>query len=422
MPVPERAGRDGERGARSPRGTAACAGWSSCQYVSSSQPPSLASRMNTECWPGAHVAQRARPLAVAREARRRQGVERRSPPCRRRAPPAGCRCRRYSAWIVRTWRSSPEWLEAITASSSAVRSNSRWPPGPEQRDQAERLDRRAEVDEPVRVAEDVEHPAGGVHLDDVAAVDRLHDAVAHLAHEHGRHGPLRARGARSPGGGARAMRPGVGRPSAAEHSATDARATRRRARPRVAARALGFGRDRQARRAGRARPIRSARGIPVADLAQPPRVAAPRRPPQARHPARRDDRAQEVPRGRPRAVVAAGLRGARRRADAAARRPHADRGHGRRGAGRPDRPHPDPARRPGHGRRDAGADAHRAGLAPGPVPRRADAAPGRVLQQAARQRDRRPVPDPRPDARDRRLGDGGDRGPQEAGARSGSSS
>ena len=28
------------------------------------------------------------------------------------------------------------------------------------------------------------------------------------------------------------------------------------------------------------------------------------------------------------------------------------------------------------------------------------------------------MPDPRPDARDRRLGDGGDRGPQEAGARS----
>ena len=58
-----------------------------------------------------------------------------------------------------------------------------------------------------------------------------------------------------------------------------------------------------------------------------------------------------------------------------------------------------------------------AGLAPGPVPRRADAPAGRVLQQAAGLGDRRPVPDPRPDARDRRLGDGRDRGPQEVGRR-----
>ena len=93
----------------------------------------------------------------------------------------------------------------------------------------------------------------------------------------------------------------------------------------------------------------------------------------------------------------------------------ADRGDGRRGAGRADRPDPDPARRPGHGRRDAGADADRRGLAPGPVPRRAHAAAGRVLQQAARQRDRRPVPDPRPDAGHRRLGDRGHRGPQALG-------
>ncbi len=57
----------------------------------------------------------------------------------------------------------------------------------------------------------------------------------------------------------------------------------------------------------------------------------------------------------------------------------------------------------------------------GPVPRRADAPAGRVLQQAARLGDRRPVPDPRPDARDRRLGDGRDRGPQEVGRRAGSS-
>ena len=38
----------------------------------------------------------------------------------------------------------------------------------------------------------------------------------------------------------------------------------------------------------------------------------------------------------------------------------------------------------GHGRRDAGADADRPGLAPRPVPRRTDAPARRVLQQAAR--------------------------------------
>ncbi len=62
-------------------------------------------------------------------------------------------------------------------------------------------------------------------------------------------------------------------------------------------------------------------------------------------------------------------------------------------------------------------DAHGGGLAPGPFPRRADAAAGRVLQQAARLGDRRPVPDPRPDARHRRLGLGRDRGAQDVGRR-----
>ena len=57
-------------------------------------------------------------------------------------------------------------------------------------------------------------------------------------------------------------------------------------------------------------------------------------------------------------------------------------------AGRPDRARPDPARRAGHGRRDARAHADRRGLAPRPLPRRADAAAGRVLQQAARLGDR----------------------------------
>ena len=53
------------------------------------------------------------------------------------------------------------------------------------------------------------------------------------------------------------------------------------------------------------------------------RLAAPGRPPQAGHPARRTDRAQEVPRGRARAVVAARLRGAGRRRRATDRHPDA---------------------------------------------------------------------------------------------------
>ena len=49
-----------------------------------------------------------------------------------------------------------------------------------------------------------------------------------------------------------------------------------------------------------------------------------------------------------------------------------------------------PILRAGLGMVDAlpGADAHGAGLAPGPVPRRADAPAGRVLQQAPEQHDR----------------------------------
>ena len=72
---------------------------------------------------------------------------------------------------------------------------------------------------------------------------------------------------------------------------------------------------------------------------------------------------------------------------------------------------------PGHGRRDARADADGRGLAPGPVPRRADAAAGRVLQQAARLGDRRPVPDPRSDARHGRIRHGRHRGAEALGRR-----
>src|SRR3974377_1038341 len=45
--------------------------------------------------------------------------------------------------------------------------------GPQQGDQPERLDRGAQVDHAVRVADAAEHSPSDVHLHDVAAVDRL---------------------------------------------------------------------------------------------------------------------------------------------------------------------------------------------------------------------------------------------------------
>ena len=66
--------------------------------------------------------------------------------------------------------------------------------GLDERDEPERLDRRAQGDEPVGVAELADDPAGGVGLDDVAAVDALLDAVAELADEDRRR-PSRPRAA-----------------------------------------------------------------------------------------------------------------------------------------------------------------------------------------------------------------------------------
>ena len=64
---------------------------------------------------------------------------------------------------------------------------------------------------------------------------------------------------------------------------------------------------------------------------------------------------------------------------------------------------PDPARRPRDARRRADADLRRARRLHRPLPRRGDAAAGRVLREAAAGR-RRPRRDPaRPDARDRQL-------------------
>ena len=80
--------------------------------------------------------------------------------------------------------------------------------------------------------------------------------------------------------------------------------------------------------------------------ADPARLAASGRPSQARDPPRRGDRAQEVPRGRPGAVVAPRLRGAGRRPRPAADDPDADRGDGGGRARRADRARADPAGRP----------------------------------------------------------------------------
>ncbi|MEJ7695852.1 MAG: uracil phosphoribosyltransferase [Candidatus Limnocylindrales bacterium] len=95
--------------------------------------------------------------------------------------------------------------------------------------------------------------------------------------------------------------------------------------------------------------------------------------------------AQEVPRGRARAELAARLRGAPGCAHAAAYDPHARWSRWRQ-ASSADRIGLIPILRAGLGMVDAMLELMptAAGLAPGPVPRRADPSTGRVLQQAAR--------------------------------------
>ena len=93
-------------------------------------------------------------------------------------PPGGT-----SPWSVRTWRSSPEWELAISASSAGSRSNASIPPASMQRHHAERLDAAPQVRRPVRVAEDADQAPVDVDLDDVAAMDALLDAAADLADE-----------------------------------------------------------------------------------------------------------------------------------------------------------------------------------------------------------------------------------------------
>ncbi len=126
MPVRMRAGSTANAAPMASR-TAACAGWSSCQYVSSSQPPSLASRMNTLCWPE-HMWRRADGRSPSRASRDAVRASSGIPSDPHASTDCAIPSRRNSAWTVRTWTSSPEWLDVMIASSSPVRSNSRRPP------------------------------------------------------------------------------------------------------------------------------------------------------------------------------------------------------------------------------------------------------------------------------------------------------
>jgi hypothetical protein len=114
--------------------------------------------------------------------------------------------------------------------------------------------------------------------------------------------------------------------------------------------------------------------------------------------------------------VAARLRSPGRRRGPPSLGDHAARDDGRRRTRRAHRPRADPAGWIGHGRRDARTHADGRGVAPGPVPRRAHSPSGRVLQQAAGLGDRRPVPDPGPDACHRRIGHRRDRGSEALGS------
>ena len=185
--------------------------------------------------------------------------------------------------------------------------------GLDQREQPERLDRRAQGDDPVRVAELADDPAGDVGLDDVAAMDALLDPVADLPDEDRRAPSARAtrHGRRDVPAAVRRGRLGRARSDAISVACGRLRADR-------------DGEDTAAIATMRsAEPPSSPGGRPCPP--RPPRLAASGRPAQARHPARRADRAEEVPRGRARAVVAARLRGAGRRPRPAARDPDAAR-------------------------------------------------------------------------------------------------
>ena len=213
-----------------------------------------------------------------------------------------------SPWSVRTWRSSPECELAMMAISAGCEVEGLDAAGLDQGERAERLDRRAQGDDPVRIAEDADELAVGVGLDDVAAVDALLDPVAELADED--------RASRRCGGPpARAvvrrgrLRRGCG------HDSDDLRREGRALRNREDTAAAGPGASVRCvvtpRRSIRPR----RREVPLVPAPTPPRLARIRRSSTSSAILRDEhDGAEEVPRGRARAVVAARLRGAGRRA------------------------------------------------------------------------------------------------------------
>ena len=215
--------------------------------------------------------------------------------------------RRYRPWSVRTWRSSPECELAMIASSAGSRSKAAIPPASTSASSPNGLTVERRVTTPVGVAQLADDPARCVGLHDVAAMDALLDAAAELAGEDRRDDP-------APPAAARRRTPRAG---GGWHG--------------------GCGHDRwiSGSCAVTGERLEGEDTPPIVTMdvhahPEPPRLAASGRPAQARDPARRADGAQEVPRGRARAVVAAGLRGAGRRPRPPARDPDAARADDRR--------------------------------------------------------------------------------------------
>ena len=107
---------------------------------------------------GAHVADRARLLAIPGEPRAAvSGVERRPRRRRRRAASAVIPDRRKTAWSVRTWRSSPECELAMTAISAGSGRSRGSPPASTRASRPNGLTHERRVDVHLGVAGDVGH-------------------------------------------------------------------------------------------------------------------------------------------------------------------------------------------------------------------------------------------------------------------------
>ena len=85
--------------------------------------------------------------------------------------------RRYRPWSVRTWRSSPECELAMIASSAGSRSKAAIPPASMSASSPNGLTVERRVTTRSGSPSCADDPAGGVGLDDVAAMDALLDAV-----------------------------------------------------------------------------------------------------------------------------------------------------------------------------------------------------------------------------------------------------